>query len=112
MDEYYALAKVVAAFAILIQSAMLFLQIVALFRHRRSFFLLLCLSSVFGLIYGVLCALPYLIPLSAPSTLFLLKVGTFFGVAGGLLAIIGTALLFRDYRNLAQAAAKSLSGGA
>jgi hypothetical protein len=112
METYYNIGRFVIAFTFIAQSAMLFLQASALRRHGQRFFVLLCISSICGLIYACFTGLPYFLPLHASSMLFFLKFAVFFGVVGGLLAIWGTALLFQSYRKLSEALAGTSTGSA
>jgi lysylphosphatidylglycerol synthetase-like protein (DUF2156 family) len=110
METYYTIGKLAVTFAFIAQSSMLLLQAAALRRHGSGFFAMLCISSICGLVYAFLTGLPYFLPLQTATTLFLLKIALVFGASGGILAILGTALLFRSYRKLSEALARSSAG--
>ena len=112
MASYESIGRLALVFAVVVQLVILVLQASALRRHGNAFFVVLCASSILGLVYSLLVGLPYLVPLRATSTVFFLKIGLFFGVVGGILAVIGTTLLFRSYSQISVASAKAPAGRA
>ena len=112
MDTYYLIGACIAVYALLGQLVMLGIQIAAYRRHGHKSFLVLCIASVIALIYCILAGLPYLIPLEMPVLVMLTAAGAVIGASGALLGLWGTVLLFKSYRNLAEAVARSSPGGA
>lgn len=112
MDAYYSLGAGIAAFALFVQLTMLGLQSAAYRRHGHKSFLILCIASVLGLIYACLMGIPYIVPLDASILVSVTAIGALVGAMSALLAVLGTALLFKSYRNLAEVAARSSSDGA
>lgn len=87
---------------LLIQLALLYLQGGALRRHGNRCFLLLVVSTVCGICVLIFNgALVFFTP-SEASLLWCYSLNFFFGAIQGFLGIIGAALLFRDYRHLAE----------
>jgi hypothetical protein len=95
-----------------VQLVMLVLQAAAFRRHGHKSFLILCTSSVFALIYSILVGISYVVPLGVETLFPLTAIGAIVGATGALLAIWGTVLLFRSYRNLAEVATQGSLGGA
>ena len=94
------------------QLATLGIQLAAYRRHGHKSFLILCIASVLALIYCVLAGFPYLTPLEMPALVLLTAASAIIGASSSLLAVWGTVLLFKSYRNLAEATARSSAGGA
>jgi hypothetical protein len=110
MDTYYNVAKFAALVGILAQSIMLALQSSAWRRHKDGFFVLLCLSSICGLVCGLLTGLAYFLPFSS-ALLHVVELAIAAGILGAVLAILGTARLFASYRNLSETVAAASTGG-
>jgi hypothetical protein len=100
MEEYYAWGRWAVIVGIAIQFFMLWLQMSALLRHGQRCFLLLAMGTLVFAIYIALAGLPYFVKMDIDSALFLLKVALGFAATGSVLAVWGTALLFRSYRRL------------
>ena len=112
METYYLLGIGIAVFALLVQLAMLALQAAAFRRHGHKSFLILCAASVLGFVYSVLAGIPYIVPMDVAGLVPLTALAALIGAASAVLAIWGTALLFKSYRNLAEVAARGSSGSA
>ena len=112
METYYLLGIGIAVFALLVQLTMLGLQAAAFRRHGHRSFLILCAASVLGFVYCVLAGIPYIVPMDVASLVPLTALTALIGVGSAVLAIWGTALLFKSYRSLAEAAARGSLGGA
>src|SRR5688572_1459837 len=104
MNTYYLLGIIIGVIALVVQLAMLRLQLGAYRRHGHKSFLVLCLASVLALVYCVLTSVPYLVPLDMPALVQITAAGALIGCIGAVLAVWGTALLFKSYRELAEAA--------
>ena len=102
MIQYvHPLLLVQCALFFLAQVVLLCLQGAALRRHGNRCFQLLVASTVCGLF--ILIATAALLILSRTETLIVwcYSLGFIFGIAQALLGLFGVALLFRDYRRLA-----------
>jgi len=112
MESFYLIAKATIVFSVVVQFVMLSLQAAALHRHKLFCFWLLCFGSVFGALYAILSGIPQFFEIPQDASLLLFKVATFFGVAGAIAGIWGTASLFRSYATISEATARSSADGA
>lgn len=104
MENVYLIGVLTSAFVLLIQSAMLGLQASALRRHGHRSFLLLAIASALGILYCLASFPLYLMHLDE-TTFWALTLGSAAMVlASGTLGLIGTAMLFRSYAELAERA--------
>ena len=87
---------------LIVQLTLLYLQGAALRRHKNCCFLLLVASTICGIF--VLAATGTMLVFTRTEALLVwsYSLGFLFGIAQGVLGLIGAALLFRDYRRLAE----------
>lgn len=112
MDTYYSLGAGIALFAFVMQIVMLGLQLAAYRRHGHKSFLVLCLASMLGIVYCVLAGVPYLVPLDMSVLVKLTAASALIGGMSALMAILGTHMLFKSYRDLAESAVRKSQSGA
>lgn len=95
------LHQVQLALFLIVQVALLILQGNALRRHGNRCFALLIASTVFGLL--LIIANGAILFLTRTQTMldWCYSLGFMFGVAQAFLGLVGVALLFRDYRRMA-----------
>jgi len=101
VDGLYLLGAGVMVYAVLVQITMLILQATAYSRHKHKSFLVLCLASISGVIYGGMAGLPYVVELAQDQLKTLMVISSIFAIISASLAVCGTALLFDSYRTLA-----------
>lgn len=107
MENSYLIGVLTSAFALLIQSAMLGLQAIALRRHGHRSFLLLAIASVLGVFYCLASFPLYLMHLDEDIFWALTLGSAALVVAGGILGLVGTTMLFRSYAELSEQAASA-----
>jgi uncharacterized membrane protein len=102
LKHIHLLLHLEVALFLVVQFVLLFIQGVALRRHRQRSFQLLVSSTVCGI--GLIIANSS-VQIFAPTgdlIFWLYLSGFFFGVASAFLALAGFVLLFHDYRRLAE----------
>ena len=86
---------------LIVQVALLILQGGALRRHGNRCFVLLVASTVCGVLLLIANGAPVFLTPTQTMLVWCYSLGFIFGVAQAFFGLIGVALLFRDYRRLA-----------
>jgi hypothetical protein len=102
MDFGLSLTLGVSALGFCVQVVFLWLQVGALRRHGEDSFRLLAAGSVCGVIYTCFIFLPYVVTFSTNTSAIIYAAGLLFLLPAYILSIVGTVLLFRSYRRLAE----------
>ena len=86
---------------LIVQVALLILQGGALRRHGNRCFALLIASTVCGVLLLIASGMMVFVTLDDTKLVWWYLFGFVFGIAQAFLGLLGVALLFRDYRRLA-----------
>lgn len=107
MDFGYSLTVSAIALGALVQLAFLWLQVGAVRRHGHDCFRVLILGSLCGVVYTATAILPYVLTLPAQTMVIVYSAGTLALFPTYILSLVGSIMLFRSYRQLAERSEKA-----